>query len=60
MGTGKGLTVEKVQAALEQANGSVTEAARLLGCSRPTVYDWIRRGQIVRVVRPPEEREAIA
>jgi len=53
------LTVEKVRDALEQANGSVTKAARILGCSRPTVYDWIRRGQIVRVVRPPDEIPAI-
>lgn len=38
----KGLTEEKVRAALELANGSVTKAAKLLGCSRQTVYDWMR------------------
>jgi len=54
MGTksGRELSVEKVQAALEEANGSVTTAARLLGCSRPTVYDWIRRHEIVRTIKP--------
>jgi transcriptional regulator of acetoin/glycerol metabolism len=50
--TGTELSVDRVKAALEQANGSVTEAARILGCSRPTVYDWIRRHEIVRVIRP--------
>lgn len=55
MGTGKELTVDKVRAALDQCNGSVTEAARLLGVSRPTIYDWMRRGQLVRVIRLPED-----
>ena len=48
----KGLTVEKVQVALEEANGSVAEAARILGVSRVTVYDWIHRHGIVRVIKP--------
>lgn len=50
----KNFTEDKVRAALELANGSVTEAARLLGCSRQTVYEWMTREQIViaRVVQP--------
>jgi transcriptional regulator of acetoin/glycerol metabolism len=42
----KGLTVEKVRAALELSNGSVTAAAKLLGCSRQTVYDWMHSREI--------------
>lgn len=53
------MTVEKVQAALEEANGSVTKAARILGVSRPTVYEWIERGRIERVIRPTKALDQI-
>lgn len=47
------LTAERVRAALEEAGGSPTKAARILGCSRTTVYDWMRKHsiEIARVVR---------
>jgi transcriptional regulator of acetoin/glycerol metabolism len=37
------LTVEKVAAALTLANGNVSEAARMLGVSRVTLYKWKKR-----------------
>lgn len=37
------LTVEKVAAALTLANGNVSEAARMLGVSRVTIYKWKAR-----------------
>lgn len=37
------LTPEKVQAALTLAGGNVSQAARILGVSRPTVYKWMKR-----------------
>lgn len=52
--TSKGLTEDKVRAALTLAGGSPTEAARLLGVGRQTVIYWMRTRKIVieRVVRP--------
>lgn len=37
------LTIDKVQAALEQTNGNVSAAARLLKVSRVTLHKWKRR-----------------
>ena len=53
------LTVERVRDALEEANGSVKRAAQILGCSRPTVYDWIHKHDIERVIRPQRAIENI-
>ena len=47
------LTVERVRAALVAADGSVTRAAKDLGVSRQTVYDWMDKHSITveRVVK---------
>lgn len=41
---GKGLTVEKVRAALVAADGSPTRAALMLGVSRQTIHAWMKKG----------------
>ena len=48
------LTVEKVQAALTLANGNVSEAARMLGVSRVTVYKWKKRIPTRKVSQRPD------
>ena len=55
-----GLSEESVRAALEQADGSPTGAARLLGVGRGTVIYWIRTRKIEvrRVVMPAEDSAA--
>jgi len=44
------LTPEAVHAALVQSKGNVTEAARILGVTRVTVYKWMKRYNIDRRV----------
>lgn len=55
-----GLSEERVRAALEEAEGSPTRAARLLGVGRQTVIYWIRTRKIEvrRVVMPAEDTAA--
>lgn len=45
-----GLTVEQVTAALTEAQGSPTRAARILGVTRNTVLYWIRTRKLSRSV----------
>jgi len=40
------LTPEKVRAALIAGDGSPTRAAEMLGVSRQTIHDWMKRYQI--------------
>lgn len=40
------LTVERVRAALIAADGSPSKAAEILGVSRQTVHDWMRKHDI--------------
>jgi len=42
----KGLTTERVISALIKANGSPTEAAKLLGVKRGAIYYWMEKHQI--------------
>lgn len=53
------LTVDRVRKALDEANGSVKRAAQILGVSRPTVYDWIEKHGIERVIKPRKVVENI-
>lgn len=48
------LTPEKVRAALVAGDGSPTKAARILGVSRQTVHDWMKKKDI-RVKRVVDE-----
>lgn len=41
---GKGLTVEKVRSALVLSDGSPTKAAAMLGVSRQTIHEWMKKG----------------
>lgn len=52
------LTEQKVRAALDLTDGSPTAAAKLLGCSRQNVYEWMRRAgiRVERRVAPAEGR----
>jgi transcriptional regulator of acetoin/glycerol metabolism len=43
---GKGLTSAKVRAALVAADGSPTKAAAMLGVSRQTIHDWMKKDGI--------------
>lgn len=40
------LTAERVRAALIAASGSPSKAAAILGVSRQTVHEWIRKADI--------------
>jgi len=53
-----GLTVEKVRAALIVGNGSPTKAAAVLGVSRQTIHDWMKKHHIV-VERRVVERTVV-
>lgn len=44
------LTAEKVTAALVAGDGSPTKAAAILGVSRQTIHDWMRKKGIRRRV----------
>lgn len=42
----KGLTAEKVRAALIACDGSTSRAAVVLGVTRQTIYDWRKKHKI--------------
>jgi len=50
MGRKRRFTARQVVEALEEARGIVSDAATILGCTRATVYNYIKRYQSIKRV----------
>ncbi len=60
MGSPQEYTAAEVIAAIEAAEGVIVTAAKILGCSRPTVYDYVDRYVTVKQALKRSRRGLVA
>ena len=51
------LNINMLKLAINQSNGSVKEIANLYGCSRATIYKWIKKDKRIRDMIEEKQRD---